>query len=205
MVRFYKAALDRARASPSTSRRRSSGDIEAYQRLVAKQELKLEEAAKEAALKEEEFERRYQERLQLQEEQSIKDEAARREKMMEENLDRLKKNMARYGLDDGAICQIFKECPPPPTLGAHLPEEYIREQDEWYRNSLKGALLEAGLEEGEVDAVIHDPNDTMLINGVHTSITRMSRRWCSERTLKHYGIPYMRDPVRILGCGPSPT
>lgn len=118
--------------------------------------------------------------------------------MLRENVDRLKKNMSRYGLDDGTIHKIFKEYPPPAPLGTYLPEEYISEQDEWYRNSLKGALLETGLEEGEVDAVIHDTNDTMLIDGIRTSITRMSSKWLSERTLKRYKIPYMRDPVR---CG----
>lgn len=204
VVRFYKLALEVAMARP-VNRRRSSGDVEAYRRLIAKQELKLEEAAKEAALKEEEFEKRDLERLRLQEEQSAKGEAERRVKMTEDSLERLKRNMVRYGLGHRAIEAIFRQHPPPPTLKAHYPEESISEQSEWYRSTLKGVLLEAGLGEGEVDAIMHDTNDTMLINGVRTSITRMLDMWLSERTLMRYKIPYMRDPVRGSHLPPSPS
>lgn len=170
----------------------------------AKQELKAEEAAKEAALKEEEFDKMYQERLHFQE-QSEKNEAARRAKRAKDNLDHLKKNMVRYGLEDGTIKTILRHFPPPPPLETCYSEEFVREQDEWYRNTLKGALLEAGLEGGEADAVIHDTNDMMCIDGVRTCVTRMLDTWLSERILRRYRIPYMRDPVCPLGLLSVPS
>lgn len=63
VARFYTEAVKLA-SRRRTSSCKSSGDLEQYRRLAAKQELKLEEAAKEAALKEEEFERRFQERFE---------------------------------------------------------------------------------------------------------------------------------------------
>lgn len=192
VARFYTEALKLANDRRS-SRRKSSGDLEQYRRLVAKQELKLEEAAKEAALKEEEFEKRFQEKLASElNSLSLKEDATKRK----EHVERLKRNMRRYGLGKHTVRKIFQDNPPPSIES--ISQDEIEESDQWYQNSLKGSLLEAGLEEGEVDAIIHDTGETMVIEGVRTSITRMSDRWLSERTLRRYDIPYMRDLVSLF-------
>lgn len=190
VARLYTEALKLASERHST-RRDSAGDLEQYRRLVAKQELKLEEAAKEAALKEEEFEKRFREKL----EENVllpKDDV----RTGKQQVERLKRNMRRYGLGKRAVRNILQENPTPSMEDPS--HDNMQERDQWYQNSLKGALFDAGLEEGEVDAIIHDTGETMVIEGVRTSVTRMSERWLDERTLRRYDIPFMRDPVSLF-------
>lgn len=187
--RLYTEALKLA-SERRSSKSDSAGDLEQYRRLIAKQELKLEEAAKEAALREEEFERRFREKL----EQNVllpKDDV----RTGKQQVERLKRNMRRYGLGKRAVRSILQDNPTPSTEDSSHDD--MQERDQWYQNSLKGALFEAGLEEGEVDAIIHDTGETMVVEGVRTSVTRMSERWLDERTLRRYDIPFMRDPVSL--------
>ncbi|KAG6365428.1 hypothetical protein INS49_007039 [Diaporthe citri] len=184
--RLYTEALELA-IERRSRRTDSVGALEQYQRLVAKQELKLEEAAKEAALKEEDFERRFQEIL----EQNVllpKDDVMTGRQQAE----RLKRNMRRYGLDKRTVHRVLQDNPIPSM--EDFSHDCMQERDEWYQNSLKEALSEAGLDEGKVDAIIHDTGETMVIEGMRTSVTRMSERWLDERTLQEYDIPFMRDP-----------
>ncbi|KAK7739590.1 hypothetical protein SLS63_001936 [Diaporthe eres] len=186
--RLYTEALKLA-SERCSSKSDSAGDLEQYRRLIAKQELKLEEAAKEAALKEEEFERRFQEKL----EENVllpKDDV----RTGKQQVERLKRNMRRYGLGKRAVRSILQDNPTPSTEDSS--HDNMQERDQWYQNSLKGSLFEAGLEEGEVDAIIHDTGETMVVEGVRTSVTRMSERWLDERTLRRYDIPFMRDPAQ---------
>lgn len=190
VTRFYTEGLKLSNERRST-RRDSAGDLEKYRRLVAKQELKLEEAAKEAALKEEEFERRFREKME--ENVLLPKEDVRTGK---QQIDRLKRNMRKYGLGKRVVRKILRDNPTPSTEDSS--HDNVPERDQWYQNSLKGALFEAGLEEGEVDAIIHDTSEAMIIEGVRTSITRMSETWLDERTLRRYDIPFMRDPVSLV-------
>lgn len=69
-------------------------------------------------------------------------------------------------LESAPSITIFRAIHPPPPDVEHITEDKMQERDHWYQNSLKGELLEVGLEEGEVDAVIHDTGETMVIEGV---------------------------------------
>lgn len=190
VTRLYTEALKLA--SERQSRRRdSAGDLEQYLRLIAKQELELEEAAKEAALKEEDFDRRL--RKILEENVLLPKDDVRTGRPQ---VERLRRNMIRYGLDQCAVREILQDNPTPSVEDSSHDD--MQERDQWYQNSLKGALFEAGLEEDKVDAIIHDTGETMVIDGMRTSITRMSKRWLDERTLRRWKIPYMRDPVSLL-------
>jgi hypothetical protein len=160
-------------------------------REIAIEELKREEANKVEAQREEEFESKYQARLaadlkkQEIEMAQAKEDAERRYK------DRLKANMEKYGVRD--IDEIVDGHPI--SSDKDLAPQEIKEKDRWYKNRVKAALLERRVPDGQIDEILNDTGDIMVIDGVRTTYTRMSRKWLSERTLKRYDVPFQVDKV----------
>ncbi|CAH0045530.1 unnamed protein product [Clonostachys solani] len=106
-------------------------------------------------------------------------------------LERLKKNMSKYGIDNpGAILEAN-----PLPKDEELTGQEIKEKNAWYLNYLKGALVDRGVDGGQIDEILNDNGETMVIDGVETTITRMARKWVSQRTLNAYEIPWQYDEI----------
>lgn len=145
-------------------------------RREAVKELREEESRKKAIIQEED----YQKRL-----------AKEKEAMELAFLERLKKNMSKYGIDNpGAILEGN-----PLPKDEELKGQEIKEKNAWYLNYLKGALADTGVDGGQIDEILNDTGETMVIDGVETTVTRMSKKWVSKRTLNAYEIPWQYDEV----------
>ncbi|CAI6035875.1 unnamed protein product, partial [Clonostachys chloroleuca] len=143
-------------------------------RREAVKELREEESRKKAIIQEED----YQKRL-----------AKEKEAMELAFLERLKKNMSKYGIDNPGA--ILEENPLPKD--EELKGQEIKEKNAWYLNYLKGALADTGVDGGQIDEILNDTGETMVIDGVETTVTRMSKKWVSKRTLNAYEIPWQYD------------
>ncbi|CAG9938715.1 unnamed protein product [Clonostachys rosea f. rosea IK726] len=143
-------------------------------RREAVKELREEESRKKAIIQEED----YQKRL------------AKEKRAMElAFLERLKKNMSKYGIDNPGA--ILEENPLPKD--EELKGQEIKEKNAWHLNYLKGALADTGVDGGQIDEILNDNGETMVIDGVETTVTRMSKKWVSKRTLNAYEIPWKYD------------
>ncbi|KAJ5157747.1 uncharacterized protein N7482_008847 [Penicillium canariense] len=107
-------------------------------------------------------------------------------------LERLKKNMRKYGIEEPET--IFAAHPLPRDEELKSTHE-IEEKSRWYRNHLKGALSMQGLGRGQIDEILNDLGETMNIDGIETTVTKMAEKWVSTRTLDAYDIPWRYDKV----------
>jgi hypothetical protein len=101
--------------------------------------------------------------------------------------------MRKYGVQ--GIDEIVNSDPLPNDKD--LSPQEIREKDRWYKNRVKAALVKYGLPGGQIDEILNDTGDTMLIDGVQTTYTRMARKWLSVKTLERYNVPFVIDKVSI--------
>ncbi|KAJ5691831.1 hypothetical protein N7462_001254 [Penicillium macrosclerotiorum] len=174
---YYKKALKTTRKSRS-SRHHHQTLIERREeelRKAAIKELHEEEARKQASV----WETRYQGRL-----------AEEKRAIEQAFLERLKKNMRKYGIKE-----------PDTILDAHpLPRDEelestqeVEEKRNWYCNLLKGVLSKENLGGGQVDEILNDMGEIMVIDGVETTVTKMAAKWISTRTLDAYDIPWQYD------------
>ncbi|VUC31149.1 unnamed protein product [Clonostachys rosea] len=145
-------------------------------RREAVKELREEESRKKAVIQEEHYQNR----------------VAKEKRAIElAFLQRLKKNMSKYGIENPGA--ILEENPLPKD--EELTGQEIKEKNSWYLNYLKGALADTGVDGGQIDEILNDNGETMMIDGVETTITRMARKWVSTRTLNAYEIPWQYDEV----------
>jgi hypothetical protein len=165
-----KGSLNRAKPQSSMEH------IEEELRKAAMKELHEEEAKKQAALREEE----YQKRL-------VKEKRAAEQKYLE----RLKKNMTKYGIENPE--ELLQANPLP--RDEDLSEQEIKDKEKWYKNFLQGVLSDHGLDGGKIDEILNDTGETMVIDDVETTFTKMARKWISIRTLENYHIPWQPDKV----------
>jgi len=182
------------RSSPSLSLKRSFREKEEEEdfRKIAKQELDQEEADKLADAREKEFEKRYQERLTAELKEKEKERAEAEAEAEQQYIDRLVANMKKYNVRDPEA--IVNRDPLPSNSDLKLQE--IKDKMRWHKNRVKAALLERHVPDGEIDEILNDPGDTMVIDGVRTTYTKMALKWISIRTLKRYDVPYTIDKVR---------
>jgi hypothetical protein len=182
------------RSSPSLSLKRSFREKEEEEdfRKIAKQELDQEEADKLAAAKEEEFEKRYQERLTAELKEKEKERAEAEAEAEQRYKDRLVANMKKYDVQYPE--EIVNRDPLPSNSDLKLQE--ITDKMRWHKNRVKAALLEHHVPDGEIDEILNDTGDTMVIDGIRTTYTKMALKWISIRTLKRYDVPYTIDKVR---------
>lgn len=163
-------------------------------RKIAIQELNQEEADKLAAAKEEEFEKRYRERLAAELKEKEKKGAQAEAEAEQRYKDRLVANMKRYNVQDPE--QIINRNPLPSS--SDLKPQEIKDKMRWYRNRVKAGLKELNVPEGEIDEILNDTGDTMVIDKARTTYTKMARKWISLKTLNRYNIPYIIDKVCSL-------
>jgi hypothetical protein len=156
----------------------STGDKEEELRKAAIKELHEEEAKKEAALREEE----YQKRL-----------TAERQAAEQQYLERLKKNMRKYEIENPE--QILEAYPIP--RDEDLSEQEIKDKEKWYKNFLKGVLSDYGLDGGKIDEILNNTGETMVIDEIETTFTKMAKKWISTGTLDGYHIPWQYDKVSV--------
>ena len=154
----------------------SVGDKEEELRKEAIKELHEEENKKQAALREEE----YQKRL-----------VGERRAAEQTYLERLKKNMRKYGIENPE--EILEANPLPKD--EDLSGQEIKDKDKWYKNFLKGVLSDHGLDGGKIDEILNDTGETMVIDEIETTFTKMAEKWISTRTLDSYHIPWQYDKV----------
>lgn len=154
-------------------------DPEEVVRKGAVKELWEEEERKVAALQEGEYQKRVTEEKQAAEQFF---------------LDGLKKRMAKYGIVDPEI--ILKEHPVP--RDEELSEQEVKDKRAWYLNHLKGVLIEEGMDGGQIDEILNDHGETMVLDGIETTVTRMAKKWVSRRLLDAYEIPWQYDEVRPI-------
>ncbi|KAF2111135.1 hypothetical protein BDV96DRAFT_499788 [Lophiotrema nucula] len=152
----------------------AAGEDEDELRKAAIKELQEEEAKKQRHILEEENQKRILEEKHAAEQQY---------------LERLKKNMVKYGIENPD--EILAAYPLPNDKD--LTQQEIKDKDKWYKNVLKGELSAAGLEGGQIDEILNDTGDMMVIDDVETTFTRMAKKWISTRTLDRYKIPWQDD------------
>jgi len=179
--------------APSVSLKRSFNELQEEENLrkLAMQEISQEEADKLAAAKEEEFEKRYQERLAAEkktESEQAENETEKRYK------DRWLANMKKYRVQDA---QEILDGDPLPN-NSDLTAQEITDKLRWYKNRIKASLRERGVPGGIVDEILNDmAGDTMEIDGERTTFTKMALKWVYLKTLNRYDVPYILDKVRI--------
>jgi hypothetical protein len=109
-------------------------------------------------------------------------------------LERLKSNMAKYGIDNAD--ELLEALPLPDDMT--LSQQEIKDKYKWHKNLIRGELSAAGLDGGQIDEVLNDTGDTMVIDDVMTTFTKMAKKWVSTRTLDKYNIPWQEDEARDL-------
>lgn len=109
---------------------------------------------------------------------------------------RLKQNMVKYGIENPD--EILSVYPLPDDQD--LTKQEIKDKDRWYRNLIKGELLAAGVDGGQIDEILNDTGDTMAFDDVEMTFTTMAKRWISTRTLDRYEIPWEIDSVSTNPC-----
>ncbi|KAH7085259.1 hypothetical protein BKA63DRAFT_499273 [Paraphoma chrysanthemicola] len=104
-------------------------------------------------------------------------------------LERLRINMVKYGIENSD--EILEAFPLPDDT--ELSQQEINDKDKWHKNLIRGELSAAGLDGGQIDEIINDIGDTMVIDDIETTFTRMAKKWVSTRTLDKYSIPWQED------------
>lgn len=112
--------------------------------------------------------------------------------MEQQYLERLRKNMAKYGIENPD--KILRAYPLPDDKD--LSSQEIKEKDKWHKNQIRGELSIMGLNGGQIDEILNDTGETMMIDEVETTYTKMAKKWISTRTLDRYKIPWQNDKVR---------
>lgn len=148
-------------------------------RKKAIKELQEEETKKRELLHEEEIQKRCQEEKHAAEQQY---------------LERLKRNMAKYGIENPD--EILAAYSLPDDKG--LSQQEIKDKDKWYKNLIKGKLSAAGLDGGQIDEILNDTGELMVIDDIETTFTKVAKKWISTRTLDKYNIPWQDDEVRFM-------
>ncbi|KAI9689748.1 MAG: hypothetical protein M1822_009630 [Bathelium mastoideum] len=143
-------------------------------RKQAIKELQEEEAKKRTLLHEEQVQKRFQEEKRAAEQQY---------------LERLKRNMAKYGIENPD--EILAVYPLPDDKD--LTQQEIKDKDKWYKNLIKGELSAVGLDTGQIDEILNDTGELMVIDEIETTFTKMAKKWISTRTLNQYKIPWQDD------------
>ncbi|KAH7400986.1 hypothetical protein DE146DRAFT_677647 [Phaeosphaeria sp. MPI-PUGE-AT-0046c] len=144
-------------------------------RMKAMKELQEEEASKCNGLYQEQLQRKQLEDKRLVEQQYLK---------------RLKQNMVKYGIENPD--DIVAAYPLPDDKG--LTQQEIKDKDKWYKNLIRGELLAAGIDGGQIDEILNDTGETMVFDDVDMTFTKMAKKWISTRTLDKYEIPWETDP-----------
>ncbi|KAH3977201.1 hypothetical protein HBI56_048280 [Parastagonospora nodorum] len=104
-------------------------------------------------------------------------------------LERLKKNVAKYGIQNPT--EILASFPLPDDTV--LSMQQIKDKEKWHKNLIRGELNAAGLDGGQIDEVLNDTGETMVIDSIETTFTRVDKKWISTRTLDKYNIPWQVD------------
>jgi hypothetical protein len=190
LISGTKASISSSSSSPNAAPLSSTSQY-VISRQLAVEELEQEEARKEASMKEEQWERMYQERLVTESKQKESERIADKEATELKYIDRLRTNMQKYKVSD--VEQILNSDPLPNDKD--LSEQEIKDKFRWYKNRVKGELLRRDIPGGEIDEILNDTGDTMIIDGVRTTYTRMALKWVSTRTLKLYDVPFLMDKV----------
>jgi hypothetical protein len=120
-------------------------------------------------LSQEDFEKKYQERkaMEMKEKEMENSEAENRYK------DRLVANMKKYGVQNPE--EIINLDPLPDD--SELKPQEIKDKMRWYKNRVKVALLSRRVPAGQIDEIINDTGDTMVIDGVRMTYTKMALKW----------------------------
>ncbi|KAF1921215.1 hypothetical protein BDU57DRAFT_41802 [Ampelomyces quisqualis] len=163
------------RAAPSS---RPAPDVPGEQEEIKKgaiHELRDEEAKKQKLLFEEDIKWQRLDEKRVAEQQYVQ---------------RLKRNMAKYGVNNPDEILTAYKLPDDRELKS---QQEINDKNEWFRNQIRGELIVAGLDGGQIDEILNDTGETMIIDGVETTYTRMARKWISPRTLDRYDIPWQYD------------
>jgi len=147
-------------------------------RREAMDELRKEEECKQKRLYEEEARRQQRQEKQAKEQGYIA---------------RLKRNMAKHGVKNSDEILATWQMPDDKDLS----QREIMEKDRWYKNLIKGELLAVGLNGGQIDEILHNTDESMIIDDMEMTVTYMSRKWISTRTLDKYEIPWQDDEVRL--------
>jgi curved DNA-binding protein CbpA len=147
-------------------------------RIEAMKELREEEANKQRVLYEKETQTRLLEEKRIAE---------------RHYLERLKRNMAKYGISNPD--EIIAVYPLPDDEDLSLQE--INDKDKWHKSLIKQELSAAGLDGGQIDEILHDTGEVMMIDDVETTFTKMAKKWISTRTLDKYNIPWQKDKVNL--------
>ncbi|KAH4194133.1 hypothetical protein HBI44_148440 [Parastagonospora nodorum] len=199
IIRFYSLAMERV-SSPSNAgpvRRRSEGQLPICisSRLPQTathddEDIRLK-AIRLEAFREVEYEQEKKRRIQFEEAERVKrleDKSVAEQRYFE----RLRKNMTKYGVENPE--EILERFPLPNDKDLSSEQE-ILEKVEWHKNLIKGELSAAsvGLDGGQIDEILNDTGDTMIIDQVQTTFTKMAKKWISVRTLDRYHIPWQDD------------
>ncbi|KAL4919605.1 hypothetical protein BDW62DRAFT_178723 [Aspergillus aurantiobrunneus] len=177
---YYEQALQNARKK-RLSRGEALSPMERQNEELRKEaikELHEEERQKQASLREEEYRKRRQEEKRAHE---------------QAYLERLKKNMRKYGIEEP---QMILAAHPLPSDEELKSTQEIEEKSRWYCNLLKGALSDQNLDGGQIDEILNDMGEVMVIDGIETTVTKMANKWVSTRTLDAYDIPWQYDKVK---------
>ena len=145
----------------------------------------IKKAAKE--LKEEDFEKKYQERVAA----DAKEREEENKESQQRYKERLVANMKKYDVPDPEEIVNIDPLPNDEDLKA----QEIKDKMRWYKNRVKVALLERHVPDGIIDEILNDTSDTMVIDGIQMTYTKMALKWISLRTLKRYGVPHIVDQV----------
>lgn len=138
--------------------------------------------------KEEEYKQR-----RLYKEEAKRQQREEKKTMEQRYIARLKRNMAKHGVQNSDEILTTWRMP----NDEDLTQQEMMEKERWYRNLIKGELLAIGLDGGQVDEILHNTEESMVIDGMETTVTRMARKWMSTRTLDKYKIPWQDDEVRL--------
>ncbi|KAH4356112.1 hypothetical protein HBH99_256640 [Parastagonospora nodorum] len=120
--------------------------------------------------KEEEYKQR-----RLYEEEARKQQRQEKQAMEQEYMARLKRNMAKHGVKNSDEILATRRMPD----DEDLTQQEITEKEGWYKNLMKGELLAVGLNGGQIDEILHNTDESMIIDGMEMIVTRMARKWIS--------------------------
>ncbi|KAH3999857.1 hypothetical protein HBH64_072750 [Parastagonospora nodorum] len=155
---------------------------------VQPEPFRTEHAIRREAMDELRKEEEYKQR-RLYEEEARKQQRQEKQAMEQEYIARLKRNMAKHGVKNSDEILATRRMPD----DEDLTQQEITEKEGWYKNLMKGELLAVGLNGGQIDEILHNTDESMIIDGMEMIVTRMARKWISTRTLDKYEIPWQDD------------
>ncbi|KAJ5389463.1 uncharacterized protein N7496_000531 [Penicillium cataractarum] len=85
-------------------------------------------------------------------------------------LERLKKNIRKYGIEEPKMILAVNPLP---------RDEELKSTQEIEEKS-----------RGQINEVLNDMGETMNIDGIETTVTKMAKKWVSTRTLDAHDIPW---------------